>query len=115
MNGNMTWAGKERQWMSLVPDHQPTGLIVVLDPVNAGYLPYVCPPLSNVSSINNCTLIASCPMIPTFAFFVYYLCLILSHYLTPIHRFSFYLSYCISSYYISPNTSDRSLRPQEQL
>jgi len=47
--GNMTWAGKQRQYMLLVPQHPPTGMIVVLDPVNSGYLPYTCPLYANVT------------------------------------------------------------------
>jgi poly(3-hydroxybutyrate) depolymerase len=49
-SSNMTWAGKERQYMSLVPEHQPpTGLIVVLDPVLVTSLSFTCPPLSEVA------------------------------------------------------------------
>jgi len=47
--GNLTWAGKERQYISLVPDHPPSGLIVVLSPVTSKSLPYSCD-LGNVSA-----------------------------------------------------------------
>ena len=49
-SSKMTWAGKERQYMSLVHDHQPpTGLIIVLDPVVAKSLAFTCPQLSAVA------------------------------------------------------------------
>eukprot|EP01050_Picozoa_sp_SAG11_P023600 SAG11_NODE_4786_length_1766_cov_2.323935_2_plen_434_part_00 len=49
-SSNMTWAGKQRQYMSLVPvEERPTGLIVVLDPVLANSLTLTCPQLTKVA------------------------------------------------------------------
>jgi len=47
---NMTWAGKERVYVSHIPTHPPTGLIVILEPVDAPYLPFSC---SGYASIAN--------------------------------------------------------------
>lgn len=49
-SANMTWAGKERQYMMLKPDHAPTGLIVILDPVPGSSLQYSCPAYENITA-----------------------------------------------------------------
>jgi poly(3-hydroxybutyrate) depolymerase len=56
----MTFQGKERNWMSLVPDkNQPTGMIVVLSPVVASGLVYACPQYSNITATTGALLV--CP------------------------------------------------------
>eukprot|EP01048_Picozoa_sp_COSAG05_P017776 COSAG05_NODE_2485_length_3002_cov_34.630727_1_plen_425_part_00 len=47
---NLSWAGKERRYMTLVPDSKPvTGLIVVVDPVTFDSLELTCPQLAKVA------------------------------------------------------------------
>ena len=46
----MLFEGKKRDWTLLEPaGHQPTGLIVVLNPESASGLPYTCPRYSSVT------------------------------------------------------------------
>jgi poly(3-hydroxybutyrate) depolymerase len=57
---NLTWAGKERIYMSLVPVNQPaTGLIVAVDPVTFDSLDLTCPQLAQVAQQTGAVVV--CP------------------------------------------------------
>ena len=60
VNGNMSFAGKTRNWISLVPENRPpAGLIVVLNPETVSSLPYTCIKYSSVAASTGAIL--ACP------------------------------------------------------
>lgn len=56
----MIWAGKQRQYMAVVPtDKPPTGLIIALDPVLGNALEYTCPTYAPIAVKTGAVLV--CP------------------------------------------------------